>query len=139
MAAPRTAPVRYGEIRVKKETTAGEAIGTASTYWAASPQQIKAWDVSLGLKKVSEDDPSLALNAYEDRPRILLGKRGTLGFKSFLSGLAATEADTVAVTQDPLGLLLQAAMGGEQLDTTTTVEDRKSTRLNSSHSQISYA
>ena len=122
MAAPRTAPVRYGEIRVKKETTAGEAIGTASTYWAASPQQIKAWDVSLGLKKVSEDDPSLALNAYEDRPRILLGKRGTLGFKSFLSGLAATEADTVAVTQDPLGLLLQAAMGGEQLDTTTTVD-----------------
>jgi len=118
-----TAPERIGEIKIRQETTANEAIADPTTYWAnAAAKQLRAWDVdTTQLKKLSEDDPSMQTHAMADPAKLLLGKQGQLPFSVFLTGLSAAAADATAVVQDNLGLLLSGALGGEQLDTSTLV------------------
>lgn len=122
MASPRTAAARRGEIRFKQESTAGEAIANPTTYWAASPKKVKAWDAVPNIGQKSEANPSLALHPLEHLPNIMLQKVPSLGFKAHLAGLDQTATNSVAVTQDDLGLLLKAWLGGQTLGTTTTVD-----------------
>lgn len=121
--ATRSAPSRVGEVRFKLETVAGEAIGTASTFWAASPKLRYAWDVSAKLNTAMMDDPSLRMRAFEDPKRIALAKECGISFKTMLDGLASqTAADTVAITSDDLGGLLKGAFGGQSLGTSHSVD-----------------
>jgi hypothetical protein len=119
---PVTAPARVGEIRFKQETTANEAIATPSTYWAATPKKVKAWDVKDALTRIAEDDPSMVLRSLEDRQRLLLAKEGTLGWRCWLTGLTASTP-----AQDDLGLALKGALGGESLGGASTTVDAANT------------
>lgn len=116
-----TSPARVGEVRFKQETVAGEAIGTASTFWASAPKKVRAWDFAPLVRTNSEEDPSLSMRAFEDPPKILLEKMIGLSFKTHLRGLNQTAASGTPVTQEDLGLILKAALGGESLGTTNTV------------------
>lgn len=117
MAAPSTSPARVGEVRFIKETvgSANAAIATPSTFWAASPKKVKAWDIKSGNTRDAEDDPSMVLHAMEDRQRLLLAKKAAMGFKCWFTGLTPTTP-----AQDDLGLLLAGALGGESLGPAST-------------------
>ena len=57
-----SSPSRVGELRLKAESSHGATIAVASTYWADSPNYLRAWDIDVGsLKYTSEDDPSPAI------------------------------------------------------------------------------
>ena len=116
-----TAPARVGEIRFNGESAAGETIATPSSYWSGK-KKVYAWDVAPLVGKLSEEDPSLRTNLFESPPNILTGKQASLGFKCHLHGLAQTASAGVAITQDDLGYLLKAALGGQHLGTTTSVD-----------------
>lgn len=119
----RSAAARIGEVKFKQETVAGEAIGTASTYWAATPYQIRAHDIDIsGLKTGSLPDPSVQSDAFADPINLLVAKTQVVKFKALLTKLAATTP-----AQDPLGRLLTAAMGAQSLGPALTTVDATNT------------
>jgi hypothetical protein len=119
---PNTYPARVGEIRFKLESVAGAPIATAATFWAASPKQLRAWDVKPGNTREAEDDPSLVQHALEDRQRLPLAKKSGLQWTSWLTALA-----TSTPAQDALGLFLKGALGGESLGGASTTIDSANT------------
>lgn len=111
-----TAPGRQGELRFRQETVAGEAIAAPSTYWVAGLcQRLRSWDWDFSdLKYNSIADPSVQSRYLRNPARIMTAKGGSVKCKAFLTALNQTAATGVTVTQDSLGLLLQAAWGGQQ-------------------------
>jgi len=119
MAVPTTTIAGRGEMIFKQETTACAAIADPTTYWAATPKPLRAWDVDLsGLKYKSEKDPALRPFAWMRSAQIMMAKEQAIKAKCWLHGLNQTGAYGTAVTQDNFGMMLLSAMGGESLGTT---------------------
>src|SRR5258708_30461364 len=53
--------------------------------------------------------------------------------------LGADDLEAMATVEGDIGLFLRLQVGGDTVGVASTEEDRKSTRLNSSHQIISYA
>jgi hypothetical protein len=122
MAAPTTAAARVGEVRFRLESTPGAAIADPATYFSTSPSVVRAYDCAPeSLDYLNEENPALQPSAFAMPNKLLLTKAGTFPFKIKLPGLNQAAVSGTPVTQDPIGLLLKCAFGGESLGTSRAV------------------